>query len=247
MKTGLTSITVRQKSISEIISIAKNAHLEAIEWGSDVHCMPEDIFALQKAYSETLGAGLKISSYGSYFRIGITDTNQFSKYCKAAEILGTDVIRIWAYNKAPGEVTNKEYELCVEQAKEISDVAQAFGITVCFEYHRGTLTQTYESAVKLINDIDRENIKLYWQPNPELTFEENNHELEAVLPFTVNIHCFKWNSNNQRLPLSDGRDEWAGYIETAKKGNVKNIILEFTADDSENNLYDDAKTLNDLI
>lgn len=250
MKSGMTSVTFRNKTIKDIVSITKNSGLDVIEWGGDVHCPPDNKEALKEAHEETENAGLKISSYGSYFRLGVSDVSDFRKICEAAKALKTDTVRIWAYNKAPEEASAEEYDFCVTQAREISDIAKGYGITVCFEYHRGTLTLSAASAVKLINDIDRNNMRLYWQPNPDITHEENCKELLQVLPYVVNIHCFHWintpEKSNLRRPLSNGKTEWEHYLEIAKD-KVKNIILEFTAEDNDDNFSNDAKTLISLL
>ncbi len=250
MKSGMTSVTFRNKSIKEIVHIAKKAGLDVIEWGGDVHCPPDNKEALREAYEETEKAGLEVSSYGSYFRLGVTDISEFHKICEAANILKTDTVRIWAYDKDAKDVSSEEYASCVMLARKISDIAEGYGITVCFEYHRGTLTVNAESAVKLINDIGNNNMRLYWQPNPDITHEENCKELQKVLPYVVNIHCFNWvntpQKSNFRLPLEKGKTEWERYLNIAKD-TARNIILEFTAEDNDDNFTNDARTLISLL
>ena len=249
MRSGLTSITFRNKSIEEIASITKKACLSQIEWGGDVHCPPGDENAARLALSVTKENGLDVSSYGSYFRLGVNATSEFEEICRAARILCTDVVRIWGYNKDCEQVSSQEYEECIDQARQLSEIAKKYEITVCFEYHRGTLTRKAEYAKKLIDDIACENVRLYWQPNPEISHEENCRELSLVLPYVVNIHCFcwTWDGTNLRHPLSDGRAEWEKYVEIAKKGNVKNILIEFVKDDEDTAFEDDAKTLCEIL
>lgn len=250
MKRGMTSVTFRNKTVSEIVDIVKKAELEVIEWGADVHCPCDDTDALALAYNETVKAKLSVSSYGTYFRLGVSETVEFETICEAAKILNTDTVRIWAYNKNPSDITAEEYENCIQQALELSEIAQKYSLTVCFEYHRGTLTLNAQSAVKLINDIDKNNIRLYWQPNPDISHIENQRELLTVLPYVVNIHCFHWVNTdekaNERFPLADGKEEWTHYLDIAK-GRVKNIILEFTKDDNDVNFINDSKALKELF
>ena len=42
-KTGLVSISFRSLSVDEIIDLVKDAGLEAIEWGRDVHAPCDDV------------------------------------------------------------------------------------------------------------------------------------------------------------------------------------------------------------
>ena len=245
MTPGLTSITFRNKSISEIVDIVKRSHLSSIEWGGDVHCPPGDRESAKLAFLLTKKAGISVSSYGSYFRLGVNTAKEFDCVCETAVLLGTDTVRIWAYNKDHDDVTSDEYKKCISEEKEISEIAKKHGITVCFEYHRGTLTRSAPFAKKLIEDIERENARLYWQPNPEISHEENCRELETVLPYVVNIHCFHWtwDGKNLRHPLYDGVGEWKNYLSLAQKANVKNVLIEFVKDDAQANLFDDAAVL----
>ena len=69
MKTGLVSISFRQKSINELIKASKESGLEYIEWGGDVHIPMGNIKLARKVRRQMHGAGLKVASYGSYFGI----------------------------------------------------------------------------------------------------------------------------------------------------------------------------------
>ena len=69
---GVVSVSFRDKSEEEILSAARAAGLSFIEWGSDVHAPCNDIEKL-KRISELQGAyGISCSSYGTYFRLGVT-------------------------------------------------------------------------------------------------------------------------------------------------------------------------------
>ena len=43
LKTGLVSVTFRDKTPEEIISAVKQCGLDGIEWGGDVHVLPGDV------------------------------------------------------------------------------------------------------------------------------------------------------------------------------------------------------------
>lgn len=249
MKPGLTSITFRNKSICEIAELVKKSNLSVIEWGGDIHCPPDDNALAERAFFETKENGLEISSYGTYFRLGVNSEEEFEKACKTASLLDTHIVRIWGYNKDCCDVSKQEYDFCVNQAKNLAKIAKKYDLTICFEYHRQTLTRKASFAKKLIEDIGCDNVRLYWQPNPEISHEENCKELEEVLEYVVNIHCFHWtwDGANIRHKLSDGKEEWKKYIDIAKKGNVKNILIEFVLDDDDTNFLDDARALKELL
>ena len=250
MRSGLTSVTFRSLDVPRISALAEKASLSVIEWGGDIHCPVNDIEKALAAKTITEDNCLLVSSYGSYFRLSVSENSEFEDICVIADTLGTNTVRIWAYNKDCADVTKEEYEKCISDARIISDIAKKHGITVCFEYHRGTLTRNAEYAKKLIEDIDRENVRLYWQPNPEISHSENCRELKTVLPYVVNIHCFAWtweNNKNVRHPLSYAKEEWKNYLDIAKDGNVKNILLEFVKDETTDQLIEDASVLNKII
>lgn len=252
MKIGLTSVTFRSKSVCEVAKAASEAGISAIEWGGDVHCPPNDSGKQREALAVSNRLGIACVSYGSYFRLGVSETGEFEDICRTALFLGAKIVRIWAFNKSPDETPEKDYSNCIAQAKEISLTAEKYSVTVCFEYHRGTLTQNAGAALKLIGDIGCENMRLYWQPNPDIAFEENCRELKAVLKYVVNIHCFCWKNEggekNKRFLLECGRREWCEYLDIAAGGgNVRYVLLEFVKDDSDEAFFADADTLKDLL
>lgn len=63
MKTGLCSVTFRDRSVEEVVQLAKDAGLDAIEWGGKGHVPHEDFEAAKKAARITEEAGLVVSSY----------------------------------------------------------------------------------------------------------------------------------------------------------------------------------------
>ena len=67
IRTGLTSVTFRQKTIDEIVALAHMAQLDGIEWGGDLHVPAGDVQAARHAAKATADAGLSVLSYGSYF------------------------------------------------------------------------------------------------------------------------------------------------------------------------------------
>ena len=69
IKAGICSITFRRKNPDEIVRLAEQAGLDAIEWGGDVHVPAGDTAVARRVGQITLDAGLSVSSYGSYERV----------------------------------------------------------------------------------------------------------------------------------------------------------------------------------
>ena len=229
MKLGLTSVTFRKLEWREIIRIARDCRLDGIEWGGDVHVPPGDTELAGEIYRATVAAGLAVLSYGSYYRLGGGDP--FESVLDTACALRANTIRVWAGTKL---------NLAIPDARRAADMANAHDITIALEYHRNTLTETSEGAAALLKAVDRENVKTYWQPNPELTHAQNLAELAAVSPYLEYIHVFCWTRHGRRLPLDAGAGEWRAYLHTARP---KAAILEFVKSDSAAQCVKDAQAL----
>ena len=75
MHFGFTSTTLRQiKDIEKIVDIAKRTGAECIEWGGDIHVT--DTETAKKAKELCDNAGIRICSYGSYYRVGSSDASK---------------------------------------------------------------------------------------------------------------------------------------------------------------------------
>jgi len=246
--TGLTSITFRQFSADEIIALTKEAGLDGIEWGGDVHVPAGDIETAKLVREKTEAAGLKVLSYGSYYRLG--KEMPFLPVLESAQALGAKVIRIWAGTMGSKEATEKDYYKLSAELRSVCAIAAAAGITIGLEYHRNTLTDCRESALKLVELTGMPNLKCYWQPNPEVTFEEQLREIETVLPFFANVHVFNWtfeDGKNVRHPMETGKEKWQQYFDALKKcGHPFDAMIEFVLDDTAEQFLADAKVLKAL-
>lgn len=246
---GLVSISFRGKSTDELIALCKDAGIKYIEWGSDVHCPVNDPGLASELGRKSREAGLVTYCYGSYFRVGITPVSDFEDYCNTAKALGAECIRVWAFNKKYSDCTEEEIVKVETEAKEIFAIAKKHGLCVNFEYHRGCLTETIDGAIKLFNACDNDVLKIHWQPNPEITAEDNLHEL-SLLPRIDIVHVFAWtyeNGENIRHPLYNHHITWKDYIRLAKEKNPDCIFeLEFFKGDSFEQCIQDAEVLSEL-
>jgi sugar phosphate isomerase/epimerase len=82
LRPGLTSITHRQLSPLEVVALASEANLEAIEWGADVHLLPGSPAAARDLAARCRDAGIDCPSYGSYFRVGRDDPDAFDQLAR---------------------------------------------------------------------------------------------------------------------------------------------------------------------
>ena len=246
MQTGLTSITFRQLTVDEIIDLAVRSGLDGIEWGGDVHVPPASPELAAQVADKCRRAGLAVLSYGSYYRCD--DVEAFKGVLETAKALGAPVIRVWAGNADSEHTDEAAFEALVQNIRACAAMAAEEGLTVAFEYHRRTMTQTREGALRLLSALPEENIKTYWQPNPDISFEEQLREIDAVAPRLAHLHVFAWEEGNVRFPLAHSAEKWKAYFDhaAAAPGN-RAATLEFVLDDAPEQCVEDAKTLIALV
>ena len=244
MTLGLTSVTFRDKSPQAIIDLALANGLTEIEWGADVH-VPAGDEAIAKAVKTLCEEKeIKTPSYGSYFKG--TSIEDFHPVLKSAVILEAKLIRIWAGRIPPETITQLEFENLVSVLQDACDLAFDQGIALALEYHRKSMTQTKEGALRLIKAVNRTNLKCYWQPNPEVAFEEQLKEIQAIGPYITTFHVFNWSADNTRFLLdeNDGLRKWRAYAAQARLvGANPNFLIEFVKEDTVESFEADALTL----
>ncbi|MCK5851742.1 sugar phosphate isomerase/epimerase [bacterium] len=251
IKSGLTSITFRQFCPKEIIYLTLQAKLDGIEWGGDIHAPHGDIKKAEDVYKMTVGAGLDIITYGSYFTLGFSANNglDFKSVLDSAVALHAPVIRVWAGKIGSAEADEKYQNKIIEETVSIAKLAAKENIEIAFESHINTLTDTGESSVDLLEKINMPNVKSYWQPDPSWSVERNLEKIDLIFPWLRNIHVFHWTKENFiRLPLNDGKEKWSKYFDKISALNKNTYAsIEFVKDDSVEQFLDDAKILNNLI
>lgn len=245
---GLCSVTFRDKSVEEVIQLAKQAELEVIEWGSDKHVPETDIEHAEEVARLMREAGLSSNSYGTYYKLGAHD--DFHNYLEVANILGASTIRVWAGESGSKETSPEMRQSIIEDAKRLGALAGDAGCSISLEYHANTLTDTPESALQLMQDIDSTNVFLYWQPAENLSVRERIESLPALAPYITNVHVFHWENYHNRFPLADAAEDWQQFIDLIQKHSPhpQDFLLEFApGEDPVQGFLENAKTLKALV
>lgn len=242
---GLVSITFRQLSPQEVVDLVVKAGLEGIEWGGDVHVPHGDRQRARDVGAMTQEAGVTVAAYGSYYRVSHAETGPFEAVLETAVALEAPVIRVWAGRQGTDTAGEAYWTQVIEDSQRIADLAAAAGITITYEFHSKTLTDTHDSTRKLLQMVAHDNIKSYWQPPRYATVEHNLAGLEAVFPWLHHIHVFNWHiTTGERLPLAEGSGAWQLYLQkVATTGRDHFAMLEFVKDDAPENFLQDAATL----
>jgi len=243
-KLGLVSISFRNIEVLELLDEVKNAGLECIEWGSDIHAPKDDIAKLEAIAKKQEELGIKCSSYGTYFRFMKNDPEELHDYIKAAKILGTDILRLWCGTKGSKDMTEEELKNLYKDAEKAAKIAEEYGVKLCMECHNDTLTDWKEPALELMQKINSPAFRMYWQPNQHRSLEENIAYAKMLAPYTEHLHVFNW-TGNSRFPLEDGIDTWKTYLK--EFSDDKYLLLEFMPDDKIETLPTEAESLRKII
>ncbi len=249
MKSGLVSVSLRKLSVLEVVRLASEAGLECIEWGGDIHVPHGDLAAARLAAKVTADHGMSVSSYGSYLRLGAEGNPSLESVVETAATLGAPTIRVWAGKKSSAEATVEDQALVVEAALAAATLAAASGLSISYEFHANTLTDTAESAAKLFALTPHDAIHSFWQPPNGAGVDEALASLEVALPRLSNVHAFHWWPDPAtRLPLVEGRDRWTRYLDRIRlTGLQPDVLLEFLPCDDAALLSTEAATLRELL
>lgn len=243
-KCGLCSVSFRENTPDEILRAMGGLGLEYIEWGSDVHAPAHDTDNLKRIAELQEKYGIACSSYGTYFRIGQTPQSELAQYISAARILGTNVLRLWCGVMGSASMSAEERVELISCCKDCARLAESEGALLAMECHGWTYTDTTESILDLMNEVDSPAFRMYWQPNQYRTAEENLAQAKAVAPYTVNIHAFNW-AGNDKFPLADAIELWREYL--ACFSGEETVLLEFMPDGSTDSLKAEAEALGQII
>jgi sugar phosphate isomerase/epimerase len=244
MKPGLLSVTFRQLSPQEIIALVQEAGLIGIEWGGDVHVPPTDLPNATAIGKATRDAGLEVSAYGSYYRLGHEDSGPFEAVLETTRALGTDIVRVWT-GKEASESADPAYRAAVAtDGRRVAELAEKAGVRIACEWHANTLTDTAASAAELFEAVDHPNFLTFWQPRNYQSTAFSLADMETALPRLIGLHVFHWDQvTRDRLTLAEGEEAWRAYLAKALTCGEMFASLEFVADDSPERFLADAATL----
>ena len=241
---GLVSISFRDHTPAKIALAAYKFGLKYIEWGSDIHAPCNDFVQLKSISALHDAYDISCCAYGTYFRLGHSPISELPQYIEAAKILGTNILRLWAGRKKAADCTKEERDFLFSECRKAAAIAEEHNVILCLECHRRTYTETKEGALELMQEIQSPSLRMYWQPNPDISLQDNLDYITALNPYITHIHVFNW-SADQRYPLREGTDIWKQYL-SALSGD-HHLLLEFMPDDRIQSLPREAEALLELI
>ncbi len=265
IKTGMCSVTLAKCSAEEVLSIAFRAGLDAIEWGGNGHVPHGDVECARRVRGLTEKAGLEVSSYGSYYRVGVSEAAglSFKSVLDTAAALGAPTIRVWAGDRNTCDAEAAYIQTVIDDTRRIADLAAEQGISITFEFHGGSLTDRNETAAQFAARVPHPNVYFSWQPPHGYSLDHCLEGLRGLLPRLSTVHVYHWtigsygkNAFNEtvrplkwpedffRHPLGEGAERWKAYFEVVRAGGREHFaLLEFVKDDSPEQVIADAKSL----
>ena len=152
IRPGLCSITFHALPTEDALALAATAGLEGIEWASKSHVPLGDLQAAERVKTQTADAGLVVTSYGTYYRMGSGE--EFSPVLETALALGAPIIRVWAGQKDYAKSSPEEIGRVVDETLRVADLCHTAGLKIGFEHHDGTLTSRNAGAAVLLSSAD---------------------------------------------------------------------------------------------
>ncbi len=241
---GLVSVSFRKYSPEGIVKAARAAGLRCIEWGSDIHAPCRDTARLSEIVRLQQECGVTCSSYGTYFCLGRTPLDELADYIRAAKMLGTDILRVWAGDKSGADVTDGERAEFFAECRRAAEIAKGHGVILCTECHRGTFTERPEDTLALMRAVNSPHFRTYWQPFQWLDEQGSLEVAKMIAPYTEHVHVFNW-QGAEKLPLADATDAWRAYLSVLPA--PRTLLLEFMPDDRIETLAAETGALKEIL
>ena len=249
---GLCSVTLKDYSVGDVVATASRLGLSAIEWSSRAHIKPGDVAGAAQARQLCEQNHILPVSYGCYLRGVPDEEEEVGAVIATARELGADNLRVWAGNELPGKTSATDWMYCVNRLREYADLAGEAGMTLGFEFHVGTLTDTPQSTIDLIDCVRRPNLFTYWQPRPRFfDVDKALKELTEVHLHLSHLHVFYGDHMFEQFPLKDGAAYWqrllGGVSPSPKWSKPSFAFLELVRDWKIEQLEADATVLREII
>lgn len=241
LKLGVASVTFRKKTQEEIVKIVKDNGVSFIEWGADVHVKSIDEAKKVKSLCEE--NGIKISSYGSYYRVGRNNKKEWEEICKIANEMSATSIRVWLGEKDSEKYTEEEYKNLLKDAVFMCDVAEKYGLEISAECHDNTFNNNTYSFLKFKDDLKRDCFKTYFQSR-YTKFQYDMDRIDKTFDFIDNMHVSYRDLDKEQLFKKKDKKYIDKLINKMQSKNFDGIVMiEFVKSDSEKNFKKDVEKL----
>ncbi len=257
LRGGISSVSYRNARAHDIIAAARGAGLGGIEWSADTHAPHGDLAKAEELMMATLRAGLTVSAYGSFYRVGRGPRSALdfpSAVLACARRLQAPIIRVWAapLADAAGGGASVSLEALAREALALADQAGRFGITVCIEPHELSVIRDYERLAELVTIADHPFFKACWAPLAAPPREEREESIAALAPHIALIHVRNWTRAYARRPLSENLECWVRVVDALAERARRSVLdhwalIEYLEDEGSDTLKREAEALQSLL
>src|SRR5690606_35881986 len=172
----------------------------------------------------TRAAGLEVASLGAYYRCD----GDFAPVLPPAAALGAPRVRVWAGTTGPADAWSADREHGASDPGNAAAHAADRGLELALEFHRGTLTDTAESTLELLDRSGATNVSCYWHPAIGADDDTALAALAQLAPWLSALHVFSWWPRDERLPLAARESLWTRALAFAGTlPSVTDALLEF--------------------
>lgn len=247
---GLSSVSYRNAAPDAVIAAAKAAGLGGIEWTADTHVPHGDLRCAEKTMMATLRAGLTVSAYGSFFRLGLPgqDAASFGPVLETARRLQAPAIRIWGGTLKGNQTPNPE-DLAAE-GSAVADLAAKHGITLCIEPHERSAVPSYAVLERVLSAADHPFLCACWThlPGSGAEPDETAEAARLIGPRISLVHIRNWSPFPEEDRRTSGDCRCAAAIERMAEHNRGSALdrwalIEYLEDDKPETLKRDAESL----
>lgn len=258
----MCTIACRDKLLDYALHLARKLGFDGVEvWGREPH-VPEKFDENRMRATRKLLDSLGVVPHvlGSYLTFGRTRTDgdlQLSDTLHVARWLKTQIIRVWASDVSSRDASPELWQRTVREAQEACDRAAKLDMTLVVEMHAGTLADTTESALRLVEDVGKDNFRLNFQVCAHDNGERPEDRLRATLPWVAHVHAQNYRrlaalegDPVQRAPLSAGVIDYRVLVYMLREFGYQGCIaVEFAYDetgDKEKVLGEDLAFLREI-
>ena len=139
---------------------------------------------------------------------------------------------------------SRELKQIYEDCKAAAKLAEDAGVVLGLECHNWTLTDTKESALALMNEVNSPAFKMFWQPNQFKSIEENVEYAKLLAPYVICVHAFNW-EQDKKYPLALAMETWKTYLTQFNRSLP--VLLEFMPDDKIETLSEESNSLHKIL
>jgi 3-dehydroshikimate dehydratase len=163
VKYSVCTISFRHHLISleYIASWAKAHNFDAIElWGVHAKNLRQPLDFTPECLVEQ---GLSVSMVSDYLPLNgdkKISLESAKSLCKITRSWGAKKLRTFSGNKPSAEVSVEERAACTQRLREYCKIAEDHGIYLVVETHPNTLADTFESTMKLIEEVNHSALRL---------------------------------------------------------------------------------------